>query len=464
MTVQSRSGLSGSGARILDRRVVAWAAWDWGGAAFNAVITTFVFTVYLTSDLFLDPSIAAGTEQYRDAEAALASGLGIGLAIAGLVVALLAPVLGQRADATGRRRRGLAIATGVVVLATLGMTGIAPVPSAFVPGVLLVAIGTVAYEIATVNDNAMLLTISTPRTLGRISAFGWASGYLGGIVLLVLLYATLIPQGPQVLGIPALLDDGLGIRLCAAVCAVWTAVFALPVLFLVPEASPAVVRAPGGLIAGYRRLFRDIGELWRTDRNLLHFLLASAVFRDGLTGVFTFGAVIAATVFGFTFGQVLIFGIAANVVAGVSTLLSGRFDDRFGPKSVILVSLVGLVVAGLAVFFARNGGVAAFWVGGLVLCLFVGPAQSASRSLLARLAPRTREGELFGLYATTGRAATFLAPALFALFTALAHDQAFGILGIVLVIAAGLVLVLPVRGSRSPAEGSDAALERPDDP
>jgi UMF1 family MFS transporter len=148
---------------------------------------------------------------------------------------------------------------------------------------------------------------------------------------------------------------------------------------------------------------------------------------------------------------VLIFAVAANVVAGVSTLLSGRFDDRFGPKPVILVSLVGLVAAGLGVFVARDAGTTAFWIGGLVLCLFVGPAQSASRSLLARLAPPTRGGELFGLYATTGRVATFLAPALFALFITLFRDRAYGILGIVVVLAAGLLLLLPVRGSAARA-------------
>jgi UMF1 family MFS transporter len=289
----------------------------------------------------------------------------------------------------------------------------------------------------------MLLTIAPPRSIGRVSAVGWASGYLGGIVLLLLLYVTLIPQGPQLLGVPD--SDGLGIRICALVCGLWTAVFSLPLFLAVPDGLRGEGRRAPGLLDAYRKIVADLVGLWRSDRNLLGFLVASAVFRDGLTGVFTFGGVIASTVFGFGFGQVLIFAVAANVVAGVSTLLSGRFDDRFGSKPVILVSLVGLVAAGVAVFLARDAGPVAFWIGGLVLCLFVGPAQSASRSFLARLAPPGREGELFGLYATTGRAATFLAPALFALFIALTRQQAFGILGIVLVLAVGLALLVPVR-------------------
>ena len=435
-------------APTIRRRVVAaWAAWDWGGAAFNAVITTFVFTVYLTGDRFVASTAPHGSAAFASAKSALSSGLGLGLAVAGLVVAVLAPVLGQRADATGRRRRGVAAGTAVVVAAMLAMSLVAAEPGWFVPGVVLVCIGTVAYEIASVNYNAMLLTISTPRTIGRVSAVGWASGYLGGIVLLLALYATLIPQGPQLLGVTD--DGGLDIRLCAIVCAVWTAVFAVPVLLAVPDVPPAPGLPRSGVLAAYRKLLSDIAVLWRTDRNLLRFLVASAVFRDGLTGVFTFGAVIASTVFGFGFGQVLIFGVAANVVAGLSTLLSGRFDDRYGPKPVILVSLVGLVAAGVAVFVARDAGTIAFWIGGLVLCCFVGPAQSASRSMLGRLAPVSREGELFGLYATTGRVATFLAPALFALFIQVSGDQSFGILGIVLVLAVGLVLLIPVRGARA---------------
>jgi UMF1 family MFS transporter len=192
-------------------------------------------------------------------------------------------------------------------------------------------------------------------------------------------------------------------------------------------------------------VFRHIAELWKEDRNTVRFLIASAIFRDGLTGIFTYGSIIASLTFGFTASEVLIFGIAANVVAGVSTLVTGRFDDLFGPRLVILVALVGLVVSGLAVFFFHDGGQTVFWVGGLFLCLFVGPAQSASRSFLTRVTPLHRQGEVFGLYATTGRAATFFAPLLFTGFIALFGAQYWGVLGIVLVVAVGLVLFLFVK-------------------
>jgi UMF1 family MFS transporter len=429
-------------ARLLSRRVLAWTAWDWGSAAFNAVITTFVFTVYLTGDAFT--GLKEGDPGFSAAKAALSSGLGWGIAIAGVAVALLAPVLGKRADATGNRRIPMAIATGVVVLSMVGMFTITPVPGAFWFGVALVGIGTVAYEIGAVNYNSMLLSISTPKSIGRVSAFGWASGYVGGIVLLIVLYATLIPGGPELLGISQ--QDGLGIRISALVSAAWFLVFGLPVILTIRD-EPGRGGAASGIIATYRQLFRDIAEIGRQDRNLLFFLFASAVFRDGLTGVFTFGAVIASTVFGFTFGEVLIFAVAANLVAGVVTLISGRFDDRFGPKPVILISLIGLVITGTAVFVFRDGGTGAFWIGGLILSAFVGPAQTSSRSLLGRLSPPERSGELFGLYATTGRAASFIAPVAFAIFTTVTQDQGFGILGIVLVLAIGLVLMLPVKAA-----------------
>ncbi len=177
------------------------------------------------------------------------------------------------------------------------------------------------------------------------------------------------------------------------------------------------------------------------------FLISSALFRDGLVGVFTFGGILAKGTFGFSTSQVIIFAIAANVVAGVSTFISGLFDDKFGAKPVIMFSLIGLVIAGTGVFLVHDGGASAFWIGGLILCLFVGPAQSASRTFLARVTPAGREGEVFGLYATTGRAVSFLAPTLFGLFVTIFGAQYWGILGIVLVLLVGLVTLIPVKAT-----------------
>jgi UMF1 family MFS transporter len=447
------------GKRIPRGQIIAWAFWDWGGAAFNAVITTFVFTVYLVGSSFVSPALRAARDAEVDlngaahkavaaAEAPLSAGLGYGLAIAGVIVALIAPVLGQRSDASGRRKLWLGVNTGVIVVVMALMFFVEGQPQFFLFGVILVAVGTVFYEIATVNYNAMLIQVSTPRTVGKVSGLGWGAGYLGGIVLLLIVYFGLVVEGSTpgtggLLGVTE--DNGLNIRIIALISAAWTLVFSLPILFKVPELPHEKRRVTVGFFQSYAVLFRDIAKLWRESRNTVMFLIASALFRDGLVGVFTFGGILAQGTFGFTSGQVIIFAIAANVVAGVSTFISGLFDDRFGAKPVIVTSLVGLVIAGTAVFFAHDLGQGAFWIGGLVLCLFVGPAQSASRTFLARVTPAGREGEVFGLYATTGRAVSFLAPLLFATFVSVFGAQYWGVLGIVLVLLAGLLFLLPVK-------------------
>jgi UMF1 family MFS transporter len=158
--------------------------------------------------------------------------------------------------------------------------------------------------------------------------------------------------------------------------------------------------------------------------------------------------VLAASVFGFSAGEVIIFAIAANVVAGVATMAVGALDDRLGAKPVIITALIGLILSGTVVFLLHDGGQLVFWTAGLALCLFVGPAQSASRTFLARLIPAGREGEVFGLYATTGRAVSFLAPTAFALCVTLFGATYWGILGIMAVLLLGLLLLIPVKGKQ----------------
>jgi len=205
-------------------------------------------------------------------------------------------------------------------------------------------------------------------------------------------------------------------------------------------------------LGSYRELGRTIRRLWRTDRPTVYFLMASALFRDGLAGVFAFGAVIAAGTFGFSAGDVVVFGAVANIVAGLATMAFGMLDDKIGPRIVILTSLAALTLLGIGVFVFHDGGTGVFWALGLAMCVFVGPAQSASRTFLARLIPHGQSGEIFGLYATTGRVVSFLSPAAFGLTIGLGHlitgkenTQYWGILGIVAIIAAGFVVMLRVK-------------------
>lgn len=424
--------------------IAAWAAWDWGSSAFNAVVTTFVFTVWLTGTSF--------AEAGADVEATKAlhtQWLGWGLAIAGVLVAVLAPALGSLADAAGRRKPLLAVASAVVAASVLAMWFVRPVPGSMSTNVLLgvglLAVGTVFFEIGSVAYNALLVQITTPRTIGRVSGIGWGSGYVGGIVLLLVLFVGFINPDVGWFGVTS--ADGLNIRVSMLVAGAWAAVFALPVLLVVPDRAEAAPRRIG-MVAAYRTIGRHIASLWRERRATLRFLIASAVFRDGLAGVFTVGGVLASGSFGLSAKEVIMFAIAANVVAGVATIGVGFLDDRFGPRRVVTSSLVVLVIAGSAIFFLHSYGKPVFWAFGLALSACVGPAQSASRGLLARLADPGRETEMFGLYATTGRAATFLAPAAFSTAIAIGGKQYWGILGVVAVLAAGLVLFVPVRFPR----------------
>lgn len=432
--------------RIPRRRVVAWASWDWGLASFNAVITTFVFGPYL-----------AGAVAANNAPPGAWSGqvwLGISTAIAGACIALLAPVLGQRADAGGHRKRNLAIWSAMITACMVGMFWVRDDFSYLWLGLVLLGLGNIFSEIASVSFNAMLHQVSTPATVGRVSGFGWGAGYVGGIFLLLLIYLGVIQ--PEIGWFGAVDEGGYRYRLVALLAAAWFAIFALPLFFAVPEVRATSDRVRTSLLESYRILFRDLRDLWRSDRNSVFFLGASALFRDGLAAVFSFGAVLAVTVFGLEQSQVLIFGVAANVVAAGGAFLGGLLEDRFGPKTIIMVSLGGLVVTAGVLLFVHSTAV--FWVLGLALCLWVGPAQSSSRSFLAQVSPAGQEGQMFGLYATTGRAVSFLAPALVAGFSLLGGDR-LGIVGIIAVLVLGLAAVSFVRPPRRWLDARDARAD-----
>lgn len=429
------------------RKIAAWALWDWGTQPFATVITTFVFAVYITSDKF-------GSEYNTSMAMSISTG------IAGLCIALLAPVLGQSSDRRGLRMRSLRWSTWTIAAISAALFFVRPDPAYLVLGLALLGVGAVVAEIANVNYYALLDDIATPENVGKVSGFGWGMGYLGGIVMLLVLFFGLIQ--PEVGWFGVTNTDAMDVRVSMILCGVWTLLFTVP-LFLAIRDKPLAAPVPRiGIRASYRELFVSIARIWRTSRQTAYFLLASALFRDGLAGVFTFGAVIAARTFGLSSGEVIMFGAAANIIAGLATIAFGYLDDHLGPKTVIMISLISLVMLGFGIFiFGRQlavggldeaGGRSAFWVLGLLLTVFVGPAQSASRSFLARVIPEGKSGEIFGLYVTTGRAVSFLSPLAFggavwlgSVLTGNQDTQYWGILGIVVILILGALVMIPVK-------------------
>ena len=411
--------------------VTAWALWDWGSAAFNAVLVTFIFSVYLTDSV--------GTT--LDSRYTPTTLYGLVMAVAGVLISVVAQIFKQHASLKGTRRRSQAVWTFITIALMFSLFTVRnDAPVYFWVGAVIMAVASVLFEFAEVNYYAQLKQISTPENVGRVSGFGWGMGYAGGIVLLLICYFGFVAGEGGMFGLPT--EGGLNIRLVAVFAAVWFAVFAIPVLVRVPEIRPSGAADTEGVLDAYRRLLHTIRDLWRADRNALYFLFSSAVFRDGLAGVFTFGAILAVTVYGLTPGDVLLFGVAANVAAAAGAMLGGFLDDILGPKPIIIASLVLMIASAGVLYFVE--GPQMFWIFGLILCLFVGPAQSAARSFLSRVAPDGREGQLFGLYVTTGRAVSWLSPLAFGLFVLLGGADRFGILGIGLILLVGALLLIPV--------------------
>lgn len=437
---------------------VTWCLWDAGSASVNAVATTFVFTVYLTGAAFGNQTVSS-------------QAVSTGMTIAGVIVALTAPITGQRADRRGKGTFWLGVFSIIVIACLAAMFFVAPSPDYLWLGVGLLAVMTMFAEFATVNYFAMLPRISNAKNVGRISGFGWASGYFGGIILLMFLNYGFITEN-NFFGIDT--SNGMGVRTGMLVAALWALVFFLPVLFTVRGRVVPGSENLGreSIFVSYRKLFRTIAWLFRKAPNVLYFLIASAIFRDGLSGVFTFGGIIAGVTFGFTPGEVILFAVAANIIAGIATALMGILDDKIGPKKVMIISLTALVLTCGAIFAFHSGGKIVMWTFGLFMCIWVGPAQSASRSFLARRIPEGHEGEVFGLYQTTGRSVTWLAPLMFTIFISIGshftsfyppilpavttgaggtliaiHEQSqyWGILGIGAVLLIGLLLLLPAK-------------------
>jgi len=410
------------------RAVAAWCLYDWASNGWPTVVTTFVFAAYVTREVAPTPEI--GTAWWGTATAA-----------AGLAVAVFSPILGAVADRGGRRKPWIAGFTLLVALLAASLWSVAPEPAHLVRACVLVALGAVAFELGQVFYNALLPEIAPPGRIGRVSGWAWALGYAGGLGCLGLCLALLVLPEPPLLPLdPAVAEP---VRATGPVVAAWFLLFALPFFALVPDRPASGLGLRESTRAGLAQLAASLRALRGRHRGIARFLLARMLYTDGLNTLFSFGGVYAAGTFGMDFREVLVFGIVLNVAAGLGALGFAWVDDWIGPKRTVTLALIGLILAGTVALLVETR--MGLYLAGCALGVFFGPAQAASRSLMARLAPAAERAEMFGLYALSGRITAFAGPALVGWVTLLAGSQRLGMATILVFFVAGLWLLRSVR-------------------
>jgi UMF1 family MFS transporter len=438
--------------------VVSWIFFDWAAQPYFTLITTFVFAPYFATHVAPDP--ASGQALW-----------GFATAAAGLMIALLSPVLGAIADASGRRKPWIAGFGALLVIGSCLMWFGRPGDITVIPSLLLAyGIATVGVEFATVFNNAMMPTLVPPDRIGRLSGTGWATGYVGGILSLILVLGFLAASpetGRTLFGFTPLfgLDPMThqGDRISGPLTAVWFVFFVLPMFLLTPD-YPARRPLREALRHGLTDLRQTLAELPKR-KSLGAFLLANMIYTDGLVSLFAFGGIYAAGTFGWNTIQIGTFGIILAIAGACGAWLGGRLDDRLGPKRVIWGSMLILLFSIIAILTVDretvlfvtvappSSGAALFssaaertyLVLGCVIGAAGGPLQAASRTLLIRLAPQDRIAQYFGLFALTGKVTSFVGPMLIGIVTALTESQKAGMAVLVLFFVAGLALLARVR-------------------
>ena len=406
------------------RAIWSWALYDFANSPFTTLVVTFVYATYFTQVIAPDP--ITGTALWSRA-----------VTITALVVAICSPILGALADRGGYRKLFVLIFTLICVLATAGLYSV--LPGQIAAALILVVIANIAYEFGVVFYNAFLPDLVSPERVGRISGYGWGLGYMGGLLALALALVTLIQPETPWFGFGT--EAGENIRATNLLVAVWLVVFTLPFLFWVHEDKSMVSssgRVVSEAIAQLRTTFVEI----RRFKEVVRFLIARFIYNNGLVTVFAFGGIYAAESFGFTLEEVLIFGIVLNVAAGLGALAMGHLDDAIGGKRTIMVSLVGLTAATVLAVLATTKPW--LWVAGIVIGIFSGPNQSASRSLMARFVPPESENEFFGFFAFSGKFTAFVGPFLLGLLTQWTGSQRWGVSVVLVMFVIGLLIMIPL--------------------
>ncbi len=419
--------------------VVAFCLYDFANSAFTTIIITFVFATYFASGIAADPT--TGGAQWS-----------LAMAVAGVAIAILSPICGAIADQTGRRLPWILAVMVVCTVTTALLWYARPTPDDVPWALILVVIATVGFEIGMLFANALLPTISTPATVGRISGWAWGVGYAGGLLSLAVALFALVQADPLPFGLDK--SQAEHVRATSLLVAGWFLIFAIPLFVFVKEPAATGISAGLAVRQGLRQLATSLRHA-RKQPNVFRYLIAAMIYTDGVHTVFALGGVYAGVTFGMQTNEIIVLGISLNVTAGLGAAAFGWLDDWLGSKRTIVMSLIALIATSAVVMAAQDK--TTFWVAALAMSTFFGPVQAASRTMMARLAPPAQVGEMFGLFALSGKVTAFAGPAVVGWVTLATGSYRLGMSTVLIFLVVGLLLL---RGVKEPTFSAGSGASR----
>tara|TARA_B100000686_G_scaffold347198_1_gene435381 strand:+ start:3648 stop:4955 length:1308 start_codon:yes stop_codon:yes gene_type:complete len=407
------------------KEIWSWYFYDFGNSAFTTLVITFIYSTYFTKAIALNE--IDGTYLWSQA-----------IAITAIIVAISSPFLGAIADQGGYRKTFLALTTYTCIGATCLL--FFPEKGQILFSLSLVIIANISFELGCVFYNAYLPEIVSKGEIGKISGFGWGFGYLGGLLAMLVAMVGFINPDISWFGLDT--DSGANIRGANFVVAIWFFVFAMPaILFLNKENQKESLSIKNIILNSSKQIKQTFNNI-KMYKNIVRFLISRLFYNDGLVTIFAFGAIYASGTFGFTYKEIMMFGIALNIAAGLGSFFMGFIDDIIGGKLTIQISLIGLMVSVIIAVFANSKLI--FWIAGIIVGLFAGPNQSASRSLMGRLTPEDKINEFYGFFAFSGKLTSFLGPIILGGFTKYFDSQRFGVATVFLFFFIGFLFLLRV--------------------
>ena len=405
-----------------NKTIFAWSMYDFANQPYTTLVITFIYSTYFAKAIA--PNEIIGTALWSRA-----------MTITALTVAFLSPIMGAVADKTGHRKLFLIFWTYVCIVGSFALYY--PLPGEIYKALFWVVISNVGFEMGGLFCNAYLPDIAPKDKIGRISGYGWSLGYLGGLIALGIGYVFLVSPENPMFGFSK--ELGENIRATNIMVAIWFIIFSIPV-FMGLSGTAKLNKSSSKNI--WSDSFLEIKSTFsniKKYKELVKFLIARIFYNDGLITIIAFGGIYAAGTFNFTFEDIFLFGIVLNITAGLGAFALGFLDDMIGGKKTVQVSNVGLIFACLLAVFTKS--ITVFWFSGILIGIFMGSNQAASRSLMARFIPENKENEFFGFFAFTGKATAFLGPLLLGLVTQAFNSQRHGIFVVVVLLLTGFFLM-----------------------